>query len=665
MSTKTLALLFIGILLFAAVATTLALTFTGIMLLPSLTIPKSVKEAKEAVLKLGRPELTVEIVDVHGSSQPWKPKTNERTIVLAEIRNLWLGKAKNVAVKLLVDGKPVNETKIRELNPLETKRVELSWTPETYGNKTIQVVVDPENRIKELSEENNRRVGIVKVEPPELTVEALPSDGLKVDEEAAITIHVKNIGLGVAKNFTVKLLIDGKTVGEEKIGKLSSLEEKTVKFTWKPEKYGNRTVTVLVDPENRVEEPNEENNRWTGTVKVEPLCVYGKSLEPYVKYNVTVTAKLRCVKERIGFVDNATGQVKWDLPPGYEAALPIKVWGIKIVVPEELDYIKVSDLKITPKPLAVREVEHGTIGGNWYEERWNKTYRLLTSKEVRGTFTLSMLKAKEYTWVWEGEYYPGDESPQVTVSYVLTVKLPDIIADPNKVALADHLKGHVKIIPPEAIGNAEDVPKKLKKYTEHLVYGEFFYRAKDPEIASLAKKLTKGKPNAYYKVKAIVEWIRENIEYEADVSHDPIDILRSGKADCDGYANLLASLCRAIGIPALTVSGYLYAGDGIYCWSNYTYYEGANGYVEEMWDRNPHAWALLYLPNYGWIPVDIAARYHAPFIPEESSGCVLNDVVALGNVVTLARGEARFEGEIIKVPFSYLIIKKIEIKKLE
>ena len=553
MSTKTLALIFMGILLFATVATTLTLTLTETISLPGLAIPRSVKEA---VLKLGRPELTVKV---------FPPQ-------------------------------PVNSYKI------------------------------------------------------------------KVDRETVIRVSIRNMWFGTAENFTVKLLVDGKTVGEEKIGKLGFLGEKTVEFTWKPEKYGNRTVTVLVDSENRVKELNEENNRWTDTVEVEPLCVYGRNLEPYVKYNVTITVKLRCV-ERSGWINNATGQIVWEPPLKYKPTFPLRVWGIKIVVPEELDYIKISDLKVTPKPLAVREVEYGNITEIWYEEKWNKTYSLLHYRRVGGSYILDMLEAKECTWVWEGEYYPGDESPQVTVSHILTVKLPDIIADPNKVALADHLKGHVKIIPPETIGDVEDVPKELKKYTEHLADGRaFFYRVKDPEIIILAENLTKGKPNAYYKVKAIIEWIDKNIEYEAHVSHDPIDILRSGKADCDGYANLLASLCRAIGIPAITVVGFSYVGDNVYSWTNHTYHEAENGYIETKWELTPHAWALLYLPNYGWMPIDLSAGYCAPIIPEKSTRCVLNDIPFHDLFPTYAIEEWESSG---KASFSYITIGKVEIKKLE
>lgn len=555
MSTKTLALLFIGILLFATVATTLTLTLTETISLPGLAIPRSVKEA---VLKLGRPELTVKV---------FPPQ-------------------------------PVNSYKI------------------------------------------------------------------KVDRETVIPVSIRNMWFGTAKNFTVKLLVDGKTVDEEKIGKLSFLGEKTVEFTWKPEKYGNRTVTVLIDPENRVKEPNEKNNKWTGTVEVEPLYVYGKNLKPYAKYNVTITVKLRCV-ERTGDVNSLTGQIVWCPPLVYETALPIRAWGIKIVVPEELDYIKISDLKLTPKPVAVREVEHGIIDAR-FGEKWNKMYSLpYQSRTLNEVYALKMLKAKEYAWVWEGEYYPRDESPQVTVSYILTVKLPDIIADPNKVALADHLKGHVKIIPPETIGGVEDVPEKLKKYTEQLLDGKtFFYRVKDPEIVNLAENLTKDKPNAYYKVKAIIEWIRKNIKPEANTSQDPVEILRSRKADCDGYANLLVSLCRAIGIPAIEIDGYLYTRDNVYIWTNHTYHKTVNGYIEKSWSCNPHTWTLLYLPNYGWIPVDIAMGYYTPFIPEKSTRYVLNDIPLLGIFPTLAAGELKFETK-IKVPFPYIQIEKVEIKKLE
>jgi len=65
---------------------------------------------------------------------------------------------------------------------------------------------------------------------------------------------------------------------------------------------------------------------------------------------------------------------------------------------------------------------------------------------------------------------------------------------------------------------------------------------------------------------------------------------RSG--DCTEFTNLFIALCRAAGIPAKFISGYSYkSGD-------------------ENLERMGHAFALMYLPNVGWTPIDLTWPLH-------------------------------------------------------
>lgn len=64
----------------------------------------------------------------------------------------------------------------------------------------------------------------------------------------------------------------------------------------------------------------------------------------------------------------------------------------------------------------------------------------------------------------------------------------------------------------------------------------------------------------YARVKAISEWIRENIEYEIGSSHSGTsarDVLVNRAGVCRDFAHLGIAFCRALNIPARLVVGYV------------------------------------------------------------------------------------------------------------
>jgi len=63
-------------------------------------------------------------------------------------------------------------------------------------------------------------------------------------------------------------------------------------------------------------------------------------------------------------------------------------------------------------------------------------------------------------------------------------------------------------------------------------------------------------------------------------------VFRLGAGVCQDFAHLAVALCRAIGMPARYVSGYLRSGAN---------YQGAEA---------SHAWVSVYLPGSGWFDVD-------------------------------------------------------------
>ena len=83
------------------------------------------------------------------------------------------------------------------------------------------------------------------------------------------------------------------------------------------------------------------------------------------------------------------------------------------------------------------------------------------------------------------------------------------------------------------------------------------------EIVNLARSITAGRANDYEKVKAIHDWVAENIWYDADsVIIGSLNVLRNRRSLCAGYASLTAALLRVVGIPAKVISGYVLGDSG-------------------------------------------------------------------------------------------------------
>lgn len=122
----------------------------------------------------------------------------------------------------------------------------------------------------------------------------------------------------------------------------------------------------------------------------------------------------------------------------------------------------------------------------------------------------------------------------------------------------------------------------------------------DPEIIKLSNDITAGITDDYQKVKAIHDWVAENIYYDYDAfkvgNYDNLDaknMLRTKKGVCEGYANLFAALVRAQNIPCRKQGGYALGVGVDKEWNQ------ANLNVTE----SNHAWNEVFLDN-RWIIID-------------------------------------------------------------
>ena len=123
----------------------------------------------------------------------------------------------------------------------------------------------------------------------------------------------------------------------------------------------------------------------------------------------------------------------------------------------------------------------------------------------------------------------------------------------------------------------------LEKFTQAAAGIE----VEDSQIKELARKIVGEEKNPFWKAYKIYNWITRNIIYDYEKAErenletGALLTLRTKKGTCDDYTKLFVALARASGIPARSVMLYVMEGK-------------ANG----------HGFPEVYLPPYGWIPLD-------------------------------------------------------------
>jgi len=78
-----------------------------------------------------------------------------------------------------------------------------------------------------------------------------------------------------------------------------------------------------------------------------------------------------------------------------------------------------------------------------------------------------------------------------------------------------------------------------------------------PKIKALARQIGADKENAWDKVEAIYDWVRQTVTFDEAYVEAPVRgalaALGTKKGDCEDLSSLFIAICRAAGIPARTV----------------------------------------------------------------------------------------------------------------
>jgi len=137
---------------------------------------------------------------------------------------------------------------------------------------------------------------------------------------------------------------------------------------------------------------------------------------------------------------------------------------------------------------------------------------------------------------------------------------------------------------PEKTGQLKDIPQGIK---ERFLADDTKYSINDPFIQRSTKEAVGEETNAYWIARKIFNYVIERISYElAGGWNIAPTVLKRGSGSCSEYAFVYIAMSRAAGLPARYVGCVAVRGD--------------DASVDEVF----HRWIEVYLPNYGWIPLD-------------------------------------------------------------
>lgn len=139
------------------------------------------------------------------------------------------------------------------------------------------------------------------------------------------------------------------------------------------------------------------------------------------------------------------------------------------------------------------------------------------------------------------------------------------------------------ILLPFLVGNY--IPPDIKeKYTSDDV----MYKIHDPYIQQIVKNVVGKEKNLLIKAIKLHDYVIRRLSYAIDNRWDDAPtVLKRGNGSCSEYCFAYIALCRAAGIPAQYKGG--------------SYLAKMPPYKDDIF----HRMVLIYLPNYGWIPVDM------------------------------------------------------------
>ena len=139
------------------------------------------------------------------------------------------------------------------------------------------------------------------------------------------------------------------------------------------------------------------------------------------------------------------------------------------------------------------------------------------------------------------------------------------------------------VIDTHLVGNYSTKSWLYETYTRP----ERYIESDDPLIKEVAQSIAENETNPHILASKIADFVSKHLKYTVQSEEKGARwALEHGEGDCSEFSYLFTALCRACGVPARVKAGFAFH---------------SNTETTEF----GHMWAEYYLPNYGWIPVDL------------------------------------------------------------
>lgn len=137
---------------------------------------------------------------------------------------------------------------------------------------------------------------------------------------------------------------------------------------------------------------------------------------------------------------------------------------------------------------------------------------------------------------------------------------------------------------PEWVQGFEAIPEDIKR--DYTIDGKKLDINND-YIKELLKKIIKDEKNPFWIAFKIHKYLHTNLSYERTGGWNKAStVLERGNGSCSEFTFSFIALARAAGLPSRYEAGVVVRGD--------------DGSIDDVY----HRWAEVFLPPFGWIPVD-------------------------------------------------------------
>jgi len=158
---------------------------------------------------------------------------------------------------------------------------------------------------------------------------------------------------------------------------------------------------------------------------------------------------------------------------------------------------------------------------------------------------------------------------------------------------------------PEKTGELKDNPEEI---TERFLADDTKYSVNDPFIQQSTKQAVGDETSPFWIARKIFNHVVDHVTYgRVGGWNIAPTVLKRGTGSCSEFAFVYIAMSRAAGLPARYVGCVVVRGD--------------DASADEVF----HRWVEVYLPNYGWIPVDPSWReYPTPADEARAFGTLRN-----------------------------------------